>query len=140
LNDKLHQQSSDSQLFWRCSSFRRGKQLEAEGQVNHDLRVSLRLLKLCCYCLLSYDRATLLLWAGSQPSSLTLRPFVGLLDRSWMTDDYCGTTGGMNEWQGKQKYLKKTPPSVAVVITDPTLDFLRSRTRTAAMGSRRLAA
>jgi hypothetical protein len=35
---------------------------------------------------------------------LLLRPFIGLLYQPWMIDDDdCGTTGGMNQWQGNPK-------------------------------------
>jgi hypothetical protein len=34
-------------------------------------------------------------------------------------DDY-GAISGMNEWQGKPKYLEKTWPSAALSTTDPT--------------------
>jgi hypothetical protein len=44
-----------------------------------------------------------------EPSPLLLRPFIGLLYQPWM-----------NEWQGKLKYSKKTCPSAALSITDPT--------------------
>jgi hypothetical protein len=37
--------------------------------------------------------------------SIILRPFIGLLYQHWMIDgDDCEAIGGMNEWQGKQKY------------------------------------
>jgi hypothetical protein len=34
--------------------------------------------------------------------------------------DYCGAVSGKNERQGKQKYSKKTYPSVTLSNTDPT--------------------
>jgi hypothetical protein len=63
------------------------------------------------------------------PSSLLLRPFVGVLYQPWMmTDgDDCGVISGMNEWQGKQKYSVETCPSAALT---------RVRIRAVAAGSR----
>jgi hypothetical protein len=42
---------------------------------------------------------------GVEPSPLTLRPFIGLLYQTWMTDgDDCGAISGMKERQWKPKY------------------------------------
>jgi hypothetical protein len=50
-----------------------------------------------------------------EPSSLLLRPFVGLLYQPWMIDgDDFGANSGRNEWQGKPKFPEKTRPSVAI--------------------------
>jgi hypothetical protein len=37
-----------------------------------------------------------------------------------MDGDYCGAVSGMNEWQGKPKFLERTSPSAALSTTDPT--------------------
>jgi hypothetical protein len=34
--------------------------------------------------------------------------------------DDCGAISGINEWEGKLKYLEKTRPSVILSTTDPT--------------------
>jgi hypothetical protein len=34
--------------------------------------------------------------------------------------DDCGVISGINEWQGKQKYLEKSCPSAALSTADPT--------------------
>jgi hypothetical protein len=49
------------------------------------------------------------------PSSLSLRPFIGLLYQPYMIDgDDCGATSGMNHWQGKLKYSEKPCPSATL--------------------------
>jgi hypothetical protein len=59
--------------------------------------------------------------AGVEPSPLSLRPFIGLLYQSGITDDYdCGAVSGMNERQDKPKYWDKTCPSAALPTADPT--------------------
>jgi hypothetical protein len=35
--------------------------------------------------------------------------------------DDCKAISGINEWQGKLKYLEKTCPGVALSTTDPAL-------------------
>jgi hypothetical protein len=75
---------------------------------------------------------------GMEPSPVLLRSFIGLLYQPWMTDD-CGAFGGMNELQGKPKYLEETCPCTALPTTDPTwLD--PDRSRAVLVGSRRLTA
>jgi hypothetical protein len=63
----------------------------------------------------------LYLWDGVKPSSLLLRPFIGLLYHSYMIDgDDCGTISVINEWQGKPKYWGRTCLSAALFTTDLT--------------------
>jgi hypothetical protein len=51
--------------------------------------------------------------AGVESRPLLLWLFIGPLYQPWMIHNYdCGAISGMNEWQGKRKYLKKTCPSV----------------------------
>jgi hypothetical protein len=50
-------------------------------------------------------------------------------------DDYCGASGGMNDWQEKPKYSEKTCPSATPATEDPTLDFPRSVTWATVVGS-----
>jgi hypothetical protein len=49
--------------------------------------------------------------------------------------DDCGAVSGMDEWQGKPKYSEETCPSAAPSTTEPTLDWIRTRTWTVAVGS-----
>jgi hypothetical protein len=59
--------------------------------------------------------------AGLEPSSLSLRPLIAVLCRSWMIDaSGCGAVSEMNECQVEPKYSEKTWPSVALSTTDPT--------------------
>jgi hypothetical protein len=59
--------------------------------------------------------------AGVEPSPLLLQSFIGLLHQPRDIDgDDSGIVTGMNEWQGKPKYLGKTWPSTALSTTDPT--------------------
>jgi hypothetical protein len=59
--------------------------------------------------------------AGVEPSRLLLRPLIGLLYQPLLIDgDDYGAVSGMNEWQGKPKYLEETYPNVALSTTDPT--------------------
>jgi hypothetical protein len=58
-----------------------------------------------------------------EPSPLLLRPLMGLVYQSQITDDdddECGATGEMNEWQGKPKYSEKAYPSVPLSTINPT--------------------
>jgi hypothetical protein len=47
------------------------------------------------------------------PAPLLLWPLIGPSVPAWMTD-LCGAIGGINDWQGKQKYSKKTYPSAVL--------------------------
>jgi hypothetical protein len=59
--------------------------------------------------------------AGTEPSRLLLRPFVGLFYRPWMIDgDDCEAISGMNDWLENPKYVEKICPSAALSTTDPT--------------------
>jgi hypothetical protein len=59
--------------------------------------------------------------AGMEPSPLLLRQRLGLLYQPRMVDaDDCGATCGINEWQGKPKYLEETSPNAPLSTTNPT--------------------
>jgi hypothetical protein len=76
-------------------------------------------------------------WSGT--NSTITAVIHGLSHQLWMADDdNCGAIDGMNEWQEKPKYWKKTYPSAALDTADPKHDVPPSRNRGAAVGSRRL--
>jgi hypothetical protein len=54
-------------------------------------------------------------------SPLLVKPLISLFYQPRIIDgDDCGAVCGMNEWQGKLKYLQKTSPSATLSNTDPT--------------------
>jgi hypothetical protein len=60
-------------------------------------------------------------WAEVEPSPLLLRQFFGLLYQPRLIDrDEFGAFSGMNDWQGKLKYLEETCLSAALFTMDAT--------------------
>jgi hypothetical protein len=56
---------------------------------------------------------------GVEPSPLLQSHL--LADFTWMVDgDECGAVRGMNEWQKKSEYSKKTCLNTALITTDPS--------------------
>jgi hypothetical protein len=52
-------------------------------------------------------------------------------------DDDCGAVGGNENWQGKPKYSEKKPASLPLFPPQIPNDLTQTRTREAAVGSRR---